>query len=212
MIRKLNTAAFSLLLLLVACTTGGSADRAIPFTAAEVHGDGTAYTVTWTAPGIQSVRVYAGTDAAHVGDDHTVGRGGASGSVDVSGLPAAPRWYFALVPDRGAPLTIAGRSLHLATAPNFRAARGCLRPRALDIRERGLDTAVEIHPCRCRLNAARRPVNQADAEVLLQGRQRPADRLERAAEARRRFRQAPAIHDGDKCFIVAHRTFSRLSR
>ncbi|MGW2542239.1 tyrosine-protein phosphatase [Kitasatospora sp. NPDC001574] len=50
--------------------------------------------------------------------------GGGSATVTVTGLPAADRWYFELVPDRGAPLVIADRSLHLASAPNFRDAGG----------------------------------------------------------------------------------------
>jgi protein-tyrosine phosphatase len=49
-----------------------------------------------------------------------VGTGGASGHLTVSGLPGAARWYFELRPAHGAPLVVADRSLHLATAPNFR--------------------------------------------------------------------------------------------
>jgi protein-tyrosine phosphatase len=38
----------------------------------------------------------------------------------VTGLAAAPRWYFELDPAKGGSLVIADRSLHLTSAPNFR--------------------------------------------------------------------------------------------
>ena len=38
----------------------------------------------------------------------------------VTGLAAAPRWYFELVPAKGGSLVTADHSLHLASAPNFR--------------------------------------------------------------------------------------------
>jgi protein-tyrosine phosphatase len=105
------------------CMHGGG--ETIPFTEATVTSpDNHAFTVNWTAPGATSVTVYAGTDSAHVGRDHPVGQGGATGAVAVPSLPAAPRWYFELVPDHGGSLTVADRSLHLASAPNFRDAGG----------------------------------------------------------------------------------------
>ena len=117
-------AASLLLLLLPACAIG-SRDRAIPFTEATVTSpDNHVFAIAWTAPSVAAVTVYAGTDPAHVGRDHPVGRGGSSGNLSIFNLPDAPRWYFALVPDHGAPLTVADRSLHLATAPNFRDAGG----------------------------------------------------------------------------------------
>ncbi|MCC2279913.1 tyrosine-protein phosphatase [Streptomyces sp. ET3-23] len=93
------------------------AAHAIPFTEAAVtqHDDGS-YSVNWRAQGVQSVTVYA--------DGRQVARGGAEESVTVRGLPAADRQWFRLVPDRGDPLTLADRSLHLASAPNFRDAGG----------------------------------------------------------------------------------------
>ncbi len=107
------------------CMQGSQEARGIPFTEASVtSSDNHAFTVNWTAPGSTTVTVYAGTDPAHVGRDHPVGKGGAAGSVAVPSLPAAPRWYFELVPDHGGSLTIADRSLHLASAPNFRDAGG----------------------------------------------------------------------------------------
>lgn len=47
-----------------------------------------------------------------------------AGRVTVANLPNEPRWYFEMVPDRGDPLIIADRSLHLATAANLRDAGG----------------------------------------------------------------------------------------
>ncbi|GLW55351.1 tyrosine-protein phosphatase [Kitasatospora phosalacinea] len=97
------------------------AARAVPFTAATAaqQADGS-FTLTWTAPGARRVTVYAGTDRKHVAHRRAVASGAGSATVTVSGLGAADRWYFELVPDRGAPLVVADRSLHLASAPNFR--------------------------------------------------------------------------------------------
>jgi protein-tyrosine phosphatase len=97
----------------------------IPFTEASVErADDGGFLVRWTAPASAgAVQVLARStpqadDAAGAG--RIVGRGGAAGEITVEGLPAAPRWYFELRPRRGASLTIAERSLHLASAPNFR--------------------------------------------------------------------------------------------
>ncbi|MFJ9613854.1 tyrosine-protein phosphatase [Streptomyces noursei] len=85
----------------------------IPFTDAEVtqRADGS-FAVSWKAPTVGSVTVYVG--------DRLVAHGGAEADVIVRGLPAADRQWFRLVPDQGDPLTLADRSLHLASAPNFR--------------------------------------------------------------------------------------------
>ncbi|GAA2104010.1 tyrosine-protein phosphatase [Kitasatospora saccharophila] len=95
--------------------------HAIPFTAATAvqQADGS-FALSWTAPGARHVTVYAGTDPEHVAHRRAVASGAGSATVTVSGLGAADRWYFELVPDRGAPLVVADRSLHLASAPNFR--------------------------------------------------------------------------------------------
>ncbi|WP_232344335.1 tyrosine-protein phosphatase [Actinoplanes awajinensis] len=53
-----------------------------------------------------------------------VARAGGHATVTVTNLGAADRWWFELVPDRGESLTLADRSLHLASAPNFRDAGG----------------------------------------------------------------------------------------
>jgi protein-tyrosine phosphatase len=97
----------------------------IPFTEATVTStDGATYTIAWVAPAGTEVMVYAGTQPTSIGRDHLVGRGGATGQVVAQSLPPAARWYFELVPSRGHSLVIADRSLHLATAPNFRDAGG----------------------------------------------------------------------------------------
>jgi protein-tyrosine phosphatase len=66
------------------------------------------------------VKVYAGTDPSAVGTSDQVGSGKSTGSVHVTGLAPAPRWYFELVPAKGGSLVVADRYLHLASAPNFR--------------------------------------------------------------------------------------------
>ncbi|MFC9324742.1 tyrosine-protein phosphatase [Kitasatospora sp. NPDC057015] len=102
-----------------------AARHAIPFTAASAvqQADGS-FTLTWTAPGTRGVTVYAGTDREDVRHRKPVAKGAGSATVTVTGLPAADRWFFELVPDRGESLVVADRSLHLASAPNFRDAGG----------------------------------------------------------------------------------------
>ncbi|KJK57153.1 tyrosine-protein phosphatase [Saccharothrix sp. ST-888] len=107
----------------------GHADRQqtsrIPFTAATVtqQADGS-FTIGWTSPGTRRVTVYTGTDRDRISHRAAIAHAGGSATVTVSGLAAADRWYFELVPDRGESLTVADRSLHLASAPNFRDAGG----------------------------------------------------------------------------------------
>lgn len=89
----------------------------IPFTAATVtENAGGTYTVTWSAPGTRGVTIRT--------DGRTVARGGATGSVTVSGLAAADRRWFDLVPDRGTPLHLADRLIRLQGTVNFRDAGG----------------------------------------------------------------------------------------
>ncbi|MFJ4095337.1 tyrosine-protein phosphatase [Kitasatospora sp. NPDC089913] len=101
------------------------ARHAIPFTSATAtqQADGS-FTLTWAAPGARNVTVYAGTDPDDIRHRKAVAKGAGSATVTVTGLAAADRWFFELVPDRGAPLVVADRSLHLASAPNFRDAGG----------------------------------------------------------------------------------------
>lgn len=89
----------------------------IPFMSATASADGT---ISWAAPGAGRVTVYAGTDPLVSDRTKPVGQGDAAGSIRVSGLAPGKRWFFALVPDRGAPLVIADRGLHLKTIPNLR--------------------------------------------------------------------------------------------
>ncbi|BCY12649.1 protein-tyrosine-phosphatase [Actinoplanes sp. L3-i22] len=97
----------------------------IPFTAATVtqNADGT-FTIAWAAQGARNVTVYAGVSRDRIERRKPVARGGAKATVTVKSLGEADRWWFELVPDRGESLTLADRSLHLASAPNFRDAGG----------------------------------------------------------------------------------------
>ena len=107
----------------LAAAPAGAAKQAeaIPFTAATATQTADGYDVKWAAPSSAgAVKVYAGTDPADVGTADQVGTGKSTGAAHVTGLAAAPRWYFELVPAKGGSLVIADRSLHLASAPNFR--------------------------------------------------------------------------------------------
>jgi protein-tyrosine phosphatase len=93
----------------------------IPFTTADVSRTNEhTFKITWAAAGAAAVAIYAGTSAHDVGRTRLIARGAAAGTIAVTNLPEADRWYFELVPDRGASLVVADRNLHLATAPNFR--------------------------------------------------------------------------------------------
>ncbi len=109
---------------LVAPTTASAARpsaAAIPFSAAAVTQTADGYDVTWSAPSrAGTVTVHASTDPAVVDATNEMGSGKSSGTVHVTGLAPAPRWYFELDPAHGGSLVIADRSLHLASAPNFR--------------------------------------------------------------------------------------------
>lgn len=97
------------------------AHPASPFTSASVSESSPGvYTVSWVAPGARHVSVYAGTDRDHIARDHAVADGDQAWTREVTGLPPADRWWFEFVPDTGSPLVLADRSLHLASAPNFR--------------------------------------------------------------------------------------------
>ncbi len=119
-----------LTLLVVALTLGvmttapavsAEKQQAIPFTSATVTQTADGYDVVWKAPSSAgAVKVFAGTDPTDVGTSNPVGKGKSSGTVHVTGLAAAPRWYFELDPAKGGSLVTADRSLHLAAAPNFR--------------------------------------------------------------------------------------------
>src|SRR5262249_19664447 len=111
-------------LLVVLLTPLSALADVIPFSAASVTGtDNRHFTVSWTTVDTKTVSVYAHHDAAGKDRARKVGEGSAAGMLAVD-LPPGERWYFTLVADQGAPLTIADRSLHLAFAPNFRDAGG----------------------------------------------------------------------------------------
>jgi protein-tyrosine phosphatase len=109
-------------LSLLGCGAGAAPEGpSIPFLAAAVTEAGPgAFTISWQAPGAGQVTVYAGTDPARVGRTRQVAVGAGSETRQVTGLPAADRWWFELVPATGQSLVLADRSLHLAGAPNFR--------------------------------------------------------------------------------------------
>jgi protein-tyrosine phosphatase len=103
------------------CTVqAASAGRSIPFDTAAVHARGAGYLLTWHARGVNSVKVYAGSQPSHIGRDRRVAAGGPDGAVTVMSLPTAARWYFEFVPDHGGSLVLAERSLQLGSASNFR--------------------------------------------------------------------------------------------
>ncbi|AHH98364.1 tyrosine-protein phosphatase [Kutzneria albida] len=113
------------LTLTAAPAPAGAAPKEIPFTAATAtQRDAGSFALSWSAPGVRQVTVYAGRTQDGIDYGHPVGRGEGTSAITVSGLGAADRWWFRLVPDHGAGLTVADRDLHLASAPNFRDAGG----------------------------------------------------------------------------------------
>jgi protein-tyrosine phosphatase len=93
----------------------------IPFVRAAVSSaDNQHFNISWQAPGVAHIRILAGTDPAAIDNARTVADGPGAGRRTVSDLNPAPRWYFDLVPNRGASLVIADRSVHLSNATNFR--------------------------------------------------------------------------------------------
>jgi len=103
----------------------GRTQKQIPFRTAEVQSaDGQSFVVRWSAPAAAGdVSVYARStpdlDLSN-GAGRRVGQAGPVADLRVDDLPTATRWYFELRPERGEPLVIADRSLHLRSAPNFR--------------------------------------------------------------------------------------------
>ncbi|MBA8924441.1 protein-tyrosine phosphatase [Kutzneria viridogrisea] len=119
----------ALILLAVGTTTAQAAPvscpRTIPFTTASVtQHEGGSFALNWTAPGVRRVSVYTGATQDGIDYSHPVARGEGSAAITVSGLGAADRRWFRLVPDRGEGLTVADRDLHLASVPNLRDAGG----------------------------------------------------------------------------------------
>jgi protein-tyrosine phosphatase len=112
-----------LFVLIFAAQIARAADAAIPFITATVEGKGDTFTVQWSAPGVSAVTLYTGPNPGEIERFTPVGKGGSDGKVTITLPPApkdSPRRYFELVPDKGQPLVIADRVLHLATSPNAR--------------------------------------------------------------------------------------------
>jgi protein-tyrosine phosphatase len=96
----------------------------IPFELATAQSsDEKTFLLSWHATGVDGVRVFASENPEQFDLAHPVATGGAGGQ-SVVHLQNPAHWYFELVPDSGAPLTIAQRSLHLPHAVNFRDAGG----------------------------------------------------------------------------------------
>ena len=111
-----------LLSVLAGCATPTMRETrgAIPFRSASVTRIDDRYEVSWTAEGVRHVAVYAGAEPAPVRTGSPLAEGGGMGSVTVDDLVGGGRSYFTLVPDRGAPLVIADRALHLSSVANLR--------------------------------------------------------------------------------------------
>ena len=123
--RSKGRSAIILAVLVFGAPAALAATPSIPFDSAEVQSpDAHSFVLTWRAEGVRRVRIYAGTDPARIRLDSPVAEGAGAGEAEVTNLPPASRWYFELVPDRGRPLIVADRSLHLTGAPNFRDAGG----------------------------------------------------------------------------------------
>lgn len=97
-------------------------DAVIPFATATVDRDGTpgVYDIGWSAAGTSRAQLFASPSPAPAAQDQRIDLGTGTGRIKTAPLPADTRWYFTIVPDRGAPLVVADRSLGLATAPNLR--------------------------------------------------------------------------------------------
>jgi protein-tyrosine phosphatase len=122
-VSRIASIAASIVMLQVSCPArshSGAVIRNIPFTAAVVTMQALQYTLEWHAEGVQSVKIYAGTNPLQIGTERLVASGKGDDVVTVAGLPPKTRWYFKLVPDSGHSLVLANRSLNLPSASNFR--------------------------------------------------------------------------------------------
>ncbi|WP_097093599.1 tyrosine-protein phosphatase [Novosphingobium sp. Chol11] len=109
---------------LAGCATPASEARSgpIPFLTATAAKVGTSddYQIAWDAAGVDHVVIYAGSTPSPVLTGEPVARGRGKDSITVSMPAVGARPYFTLVPDRGAPLVIADRALHLPSIANLR--------------------------------------------------------------------------------------------
>ncbi|HUD93567.1 tyrosine-protein phosphatase [Sphingobium sp.] len=112
----------ALMAALAGCTApiAGRSRSAIPFLSASAIKVGEAYRIEWQAAGVRHVIIHAGPTPSPLLRGNRVGQGTGSGSVMIHGLPSGQRPYFTLVPDKGSPLVIADRALHLPSIPNLR--------------------------------------------------------------------------------------------
>lgn len=103
-------------------TDAASENKAVPFTSAmaERLADGTGYRLSWQSADAGQVKVYVGTDAAGTIEGTAIATGPTSGSIVVPHAGVSPRPYFTLVPEKGAPLVVSDRGLHLTSVPNWR--------------------------------------------------------------------------------------------
>ena len=97
-------------------------ESAIPFVEAGVSpvAGANRMAVRWAAPGAGRVHVYAGEGSDPVTQGTPIGSGAENGSIEVDAAADGTRRFFTLVPEKGAPLVVADRSLHLPTSPNLR--------------------------------------------------------------------------------------------
>lgn len=83
-----------------------------------------AYLINWDIQGARSVRVFASTRNGSLDLTNTIAAGRLNAPIVVRGLGRDQHWFFTLMPDRGAALTITERSPQISTAPNLRDAGG----------------------------------------------------------------------------------------
>lgn len=109
---------------LAGCATpvARSGSAVSPFlTASAVRvGESEDYQIAWQAAGVEHVAVHVTGSPIPVLTGTPLAQGGGAGSVTVRNLAPGTRPYFTLVPDRGAPLVIADRALHLSSIANLR--------------------------------------------------------------------------------------------
>jgi protein-tyrosine phosphatase len=119
-------AALIMIAFATAARASGSSDAVsvIPFESAMAQSnDDKTFVLSWRATGVDGVRVFSSKNPEQFDLGRPVASGGARDHVVIR-LQSPSRWYFELVPNRGAPLTIAERSLHLQHAINYRDAGG----------------------------------------------------------------------------------------
>ncbi|MGW8204710.1 tyrosine-protein phosphatase (plasmid) [Sphingomonas bisphenolicum] len=109
---------------LAGCTTpvARGTSAAIPFRAANVMriADSDDYHVEWQAEDVRRIAIYVSDMPSPMLVGQPVAQGNGTGSATIRGLTPGSRSYFTLVPDRGAPLVVADRALHISGIANLR--------------------------------------------------------------------------------------------